>query len=92
MARFIIYVMLLGAKLVNSCRQSLTIRCNPGIIYIMTMARFTIYVTLLSVKVVISCALQSRRRRRRRERTPAPAPGLYHDYGLLHNLGDALRR
>ena len=30
MASFTIYVMLLGVKVVNSCRQSYTMRCNPG--------------------------------------------------------------
>ena len=30
MARFTIYVVLLGVKVVNSCRQSCVIRCNPS--------------------------------------------------------------
>ena len=30
MARFTIYVMLLGAEVVNSCRQSCAMRCNPS--------------------------------------------------------------
>ena len=30
MARFTIYVMLLGVKVVNSCKQSCAMRCNPS--------------------------------------------------------------
>ena len=30
MARFTIYVMLLGVKVVHSCRQSYAMRCNPS--------------------------------------------------------------
>ena len=30
MARFTIYVMLLGVKGVNSCRHSCAMRCNPS--------------------------------------------------------------
>ncbi len=30
MARFTIYVVLLGVKVVNSCRQSCAMRCNPS--------------------------------------------------------------
>ena len=69
MARFTIYVRLLSVKVVNSCRQSCAMRCNPSAgagtpaparrDYIMTMARFTIYVMLLGVKVV-SSSRQSR--------------------------------
>ena len=65
MARFTIYVMLLGVKVVNAYRQSCTMRSSPtagaGDLrgrrrwrrdYTMTMARFTIYVMLLGVKAV----------------------------------------
>ena len=31
MARFTIYVMLLDVKVVNSCRQSCAMRCNPSV-------------------------------------------------------------
>ena len=68
MARFTIYVMLLGVKVGNSSRQSCAMRCSAGAgagdlrgrrrrrrDYIMPMARFTIYVMLLGVKVGNSC-------------------------------------
>ena len=93
-------VMLLGVKVVNSCRQSCAMHCNPNAgagtpapapgpasrrrDYMMTMARFTIYVMLLGVKVVNSC------RQSCALRYPSAGAG-HNDCGQNHNRCNGLR-
>ena len=91
MDRFTVYVMLLGVKGVNSCRQSCAMRCNlsAGAVVLLRRApaqglhhdygQIHHLCNVLGVKGVNSCRQTCAMRGNLRGR--GPAPGLHHDYG-----------